>query len=376
MLDPHESDLPTVSELFQAYYDCRITKRNSASALLFEERLERNLMDLYHELIAGEYRPGRTTVFVVTHPKVREVWAADFRDRIVHHLLYNKIADRFHRRFIHDSYACIPGKGTHRAVARMEHFARSVTRNHAQIGYVLKMDVESFFVSINRLILDDLMTPLIPEPWWLALNRTVLHRDPVPDAHVAARPEMLRRVPRHKSLFHAAPNIGMPIGSLYSQFDANIVMNVVDQYAKHTLKLRRYVRYVDDITVFAESSAELAGIPVKVDALMQSRLGLRLHQNKTSINRIEHGFDALGYVLRPYARYLRRSTVRNGFAKVEGLCRARAPLESVRQAAHSYFGIFSHANAWKEQGRLARALHCSGYGAAVPSGLTQARFPL
>ena len=375
MLDPHGSDLPTVSELFQAYYDCRLTKRNSASALLFEERLERNLMDLYYALIAGEYHPGRSTVFVVEHPKVREVWAADFRDRIVHHLLYNKIADRFHRRFIHDSYACIPGKGTHRAVARMEHFARSVTRNYVQRGYVLKMDVQSFFVSINRLILDDLMTPMIPEPWWLALNRTVLHRDPVADAHVAARPEMLRRVPRHKSLFHAAPNIGLPIGSLNSQFAANIVMNVVDQYAKHALKLRHYVRYVDDITVFAASSADLAGVPEQVDALLRARLGLRLHPNKTSINLIEHGFDALGYVVRPRARYLRRSTVRNGFAKVAGLCRAKALLEDVRQAAHSYFGIFSHANAWKEQGRLARTLHRAGYAAATPHRLHDARFP-
>jgi RNA-directed DNA polymerase len=376
MLDPHDSDMPTVSDIFQAYYDCRLTKRNSASALLFEERLERNLMDLYYELIAGEYRPGRTTVFVVTHPKVREVWAADFRDRIVHHLLYNKIADRFHRRFIHDSYACIPGKGTHRAVARMEHFARSVTRNYAQPGFVLKMDVESFFVSINRLILDDLMAPLIPEPWWLALNRTVLHRDPVPDAHIAARPEMLRRVPRHKSLFHAPPNVGLPIGSLNSQFDANIVMNVADQYAKHTLKLRNYVRYVDDITVFAESSTDLVNVPEQIDTLLRARLGLRLHPRKTSLNLIEHGFDALGYVVRPHARYLRRSTVRNGLAKVEGLCRARAPLETVRQSAHSYFGIFDHADAWKSQGRLAATLHRAGYGAAVPSRLSQARFPL
>jgi len=375
MPDPTHADLPTISDLFQAYYDCRATKRNSAGALRFEERLERNLMDLYHELIAGEYRPGRSTVFVVTHPKVREVWAADFRDRVVHHLLYNRIAERFVRRFIFDSYACIPGRGTHRAVARMEHFARSVTQNHTRPGFVLKMDVASFFVSINRLVLDELMTPLIPEPWWLALNRRVLHHDPVPCAQIAARPEMLRRVPKHKSLFHAAPNVGMPIGSLYSQFDANIVMNVVDQHAKHTLKLRRYVRYVDDITVFAESGAELAGIPAQVDALMQSRLGLRLHPNKTSINRIEHGFDALGYVIRPHARYLRRGTVRNGFAKVEGACRARAPTEDVRQVAHSYFAIFNHANAWKEQGRLAATLSRAGYGAAIPNRIQSARFP-
>jgi RNA-directed DNA polymerase len=373
MLDP-QTDTLTVPALFQAYYDCRLTKRNSASALLFEEHLERNLMDLYYELLDGSYWPGPSIVFVVEHPKVREVWAADFRDRIVHHLLYNQIADRFHRRYIHDSYACIPNKGTHRAVARMEHFARSVTRNYSQPGYVLKMDVANFFVSINRLILDDLMTPHIPETWWLALMRTILHRDPVPDAQIAARSEVMRRVPRHKSLFYAPPNTGLAIGSLNSQSSANIIMNVIDQFAKHALKLTHYVRYVDDITVFGTDAKALALIPAQIDHVMQTRLKIRLHPNKTSINRIEHGFDALGYVVRLHARYLRRSTVRNGFKKIEGMCRARVPLQRVRQTAHSYFGIFNHADAWATQGRLASTLHQLGYGAAVPTHINHSTF--
>jgi len=375
MLDS-QTDTLTVSALFQAYYDCRLTKRNSASALLFEEHLERNLMDLYYELLDGSYQPGQSTVFVVEYPKVREVWAADFRDRIVHHLLYNHIADRFHRRFIFDSYACIPNKGTHRAVARMEHFSRSVTKNFTTPGFVLKMDVANFFVSINRLVLDSLMTPHIPEPWWLALNRTVLHRDPVPDAQIAARPDMLRKVPRHKSLFNAPPNTGLAIGSLNSQFSANIIMNVVDQHAKHALKLRHYVRYVDDITVFGNDAKALALIPAQIDTVMQARLKVKLHPNKTSINRIEHGFDALGYVIRPHARYLRRSTVRNGFNKVLGLCRAGAPLSQVRQTAHSYFGIFSHTNAWQQQGKLAQTLHRAGYARAVPPHINNSKFAI
>lgn len=374
MLDP-QSDTPSISALFQAYYDCRLTKRNSASAQLFEERLERNLMDLYYELLAGEYRPGQSTVFVVEHPKVREVWASDFRDRIVHHLLYNQIADRFHRRFIYDSYACIPNKGTHRAVARMERFARSVTKNHTVPGFVLKMDVANFFVSINRLILDELMTPVIPEQWWLALARTILHRDPTTDAIIVGRPEMMRKIPKHKSLFHAPKNTGLAIGSLNSQFSANIIMNVVDQFAKHSLKLKHYVRYVDDITVFGIDPHALALIPAQVDALMRARLDIKLHPSKTSINKVEHGFDALGYVIRPHSRYLRRSTVQNGFKKIRGLCRAKAPASEVRRAAHSYFGIFDHADSHKLQGQLAADLHRAGYGAAVPQRLTQARFP-
>lgn len=374
MLDLQQSELPTISEFFQAYYDCRLTKRNSDSALLFEEKLERNLMDLYYEVISGEYEPGPCTVFVVEHPKVREVWASDFRDRIVHHLLYNRCSDRFHRRFIHDSYACIPGKGTHKAVARMEHFSRSVTRNFSVPGYVLKMDVANFFVSINRIVLDSLMSQHITEDWWLALARKILHRDPTYDARVASTADKMRKVPKHKSLFFAPADTGLAIGSLNSQFMANIVMNVVDQHAKRSLKLKHYARYVDDMTVFSTQPSELSQIPWQVDSLMRTKLGLKLHPNKTSINRIEHGFDALGYVIKPHSRYLRRSTIRNGYKKIFGLCRAKASLESVRQVAHSYFGILSHASAWKEQGLLASALYRSGYGDAVPTHLKNARF--
>lgn len=376
MLDPSESELPTVSDLFQAYYDCRRTKRNSDSALFFEERLERNLMDLYYELIDGAYYPGPSNVFVVEYPRVREVWASAFRDRVVHHLLYNKISDRFHRRYIHDSYACIPGKGTHKAVARMEHFSRSITQNFTVPGYVLKMDVANFFVSVNRLIVDAQMTPHIPEQWWLNLARTILHRDPVPDAIIRSSPEKMLKVPRHKSLFNAPPNTGLTIGALNSQFLANVNMNPVDQLAKHRLKLTHYVRYVDDMTAFSTNPHVLADIPAQVDAFMQSELGLRLHPNKTSINKVEHGFDALGYIIRPYSRYLRRSTVRKCFSKIEGMCRAKMDPEKVRQVAHSYFGILSHASSWKEQGRLAMMLYANGYGAAVPKHLRHARFPL
>lgn len=218
MPDNQNTDLPTISDLFQAYYDCRGTKRNSDSALLFEQNLERNLMDMYYELLDGQYYPSASSVFVVEYPKIREVWASEFRDRIVQHLLYNKIADRAHRRYIHDSYACIPGKGTHMAVARMEHFSRSVTQNFTVPGYVLKMDVANFFVSVNRLVVDAQMTPLIPEPWWLDLARTILHRDPVPDAIIRSSPDKMRRVPRHKSLFYAPPDTGLTIGALNSQF--------------------------------------------------------------------------------------------------------------------------------------------------------------
>lgn len=375
MTDLHP-DLPTISELFQAYYDCRAAKRNSASALAFEERLERNIMDLYHELISGVYKPGRSICFVVERPKVREVWAADFRDRIVHHLLYNRVADRFHRRFIADSYACIPGRGTHKAVARMEHMARSLTRNWQHPGYVLKMDVANFFVSIDRGILDSLLVRHITEPWWLALCRTVLHHDPTQDAYIQSPHWLLRRVPPHKSLFQAGCK-GLPIGNLSSQFFANVYMDALDQYAKHRLKLRRWVRYVDDMVVMGDDGSALAAVVPQVDEFLQSRLSLRLHPRKTSINRIDLGFDALGFVLRPHARYVRRSTVHNAYKKLDGMCRAGDPVADVRNVANSYFGILCQADAWRERSRIADMLRRHGKIVALQNNrMFMERIPL
>lgn len=354
------SDLPTVSDLFQAYYDCRRTKRNTRNALAFEERLERNLMNLYHDLIDGSYKPGRSICFVAQHPKVREVWAADFRDRIVHHLFYNRVADRFHRAFIHDSYACIPGKGTHRAVDRAEHFARSLTQNYTLPGYVLKMDIANFFVSINKNILDALLARRIQEPWWMALCRTILHHNPTENAHIKSPAWLLRKVPQHKSLFNAHGN-GLPIGNLSSQFFGNVYLDGLDQYAKRQLNCRRWLRYVDDIVVMDASGSYLHSLSQQVDAYTRHHLAVRLHPNKTSINRIERGFELLGFVVKPHARYIRRFTVATAAKRIGGMCRARVDPRRIQASANSYFGIFRQANAFGLRQRMANTLRHHGH---------------
>jgi RNA-directed DNA polymerase len=137
----------------QAYFDCREHKRNTYTALDFELSLERNLYQLYEDLAGGTYKPGSSICFVVIRPKPREVWAAGFRDRVVHHLLYNRIAPRFERTFIADSCACIEGRGTLYAVKRLERKIRSITENWSRPAYYLKCDIANFFVSIDKRIL-------------------------------------------------------------------------------------------------------------------------------------------------------------------------------------------------------------------------------
>lgn len=342
----------TISELFQAYYDCRRTKRNTWNALQFEQNLERNLMDLYYELKFCTYEPGRSIMFVVTRPKPREVWAANFRDRVVHHVLYNRYSGFFYRRFIHDSYACIPEKGTLRAANRVQHFIRSATKNHTQPAWFLKADIANFFVSIDKQILDGLLARQITAPWWLWLTRVILHKDPRENVHIKSTPSLLAEVPRHKSLLNAPDGFGLPIGNLSSQFFANVYLDELDQYAKHKLKTIHYARYVDDIIVVGSDGGWLNSVYDSMAAFAEQKLKVRFHPNKKEINRVERGVNFVGYIIKPHCKYLRRSTIDNLYSRSA----VRNEADEIRATVNSYFGLLRHANTYGERKRAAKIL--------------------
>jgi RNA-directed DNA polymerase len=354
-----ECDL-TVEELFKAYYDCRKTKRNTWNALRFEERLERNLMDLYHELVAGVYAPGRSMCFVVLYPKPREVWAADFRDRIVHHLLYNRVSARFYRRFIADTFACIPERGTLKAATRLEAFMRAASENYAKPTWFLKADIANFFVTIDKGVLDRLLARRITESWWINLCRIILHHDPTKDVHVRSSDALMARIPKHKSLFSSDSTTGLPIGNLSSQFFANVYLDPLDQFAKHRLKLRWYARYVDDIVALGESGEGLFSAYQALAEYAETELKIAFHPKKVSTNRIEAGVNFVGYIILPNRKYIRRSTLKSLRQKL----RAK-PLTSdadrLRATVNSYFGILRQANAFRARVELSRSLHAMGH---------------
>lgn len=346
----------TVSELFQAYYDCRKNKRNSWNALLFEEKLERNLMDLYYELISGEYQPGRSIMFVITKPKPREVWAADFRDRIVHHILYNKYSDVFYKNFIFDSYACIPEKGTLKAANKLQKFMRSATQNYTTPAYFLKADISNFFVSINRKILESLLVKHIKHFWWMDLTKKILYKNEKENVHIKSNKTLLQKVPKHKSLLNAPDGFGLPIGNLSSQFFANIYLNELDQYAKHKLKLKYYVRYVDDIVVLGPNGTTLHNEYNLLNKFAQKNLEINFHPNKTEINNINVGINFVGYIVKPYCKYVRRSTIDNLYKRSA----EQKYFKPLQATVNSYFGFLRHANAYKERKKAAKYLGLRG----------------
>jgi RNA-directed DNA polymerase len=354
------------SALVQAYLDCRKCKRNTASARAFEESLEWNLCSLYDELASGTYRPGRSICFVITRPKPREVWAADFRDRIVHHLLYNHVAERFQRSFDVASCACIPGRGTLYAAKRLEAGVRSVTQNWAKSAHYLKCDLANFFVAIDKNILHEQLAKKIHEPWWLWLADVILFHDPRENVELRGRAELLAKVPPHKSLFNAPAHTGLPIGNLSSQFFANVFLDVLDKFVKHQIGARHYVRYVDDFVLLHESPRWLNAAHDRILDFLPARLGAHLNPKKTILQRVDRGIDFVGHIVKPWRRTTRPRTLRNGVERLR-----RMPAGDVFEAGNSYFGLVRQAShSHQEQAAIARVLLKRGH--AVNGGLTKA----
>ncbi|WP_292253737.1 RNA-directed DNA polymerase [Burkholderia sp.] len=324
--------------------------------MAFEVDLERNLRSLYDELTDGSYRPGRSICFVITRPKPREVWAAEFRDRVVHHLLYNRIGPRFERSFITDSCACIKGRGTLYAAERLEAKIRSITKNWSRPAHYLKCDLANFFVSIDKHILLDLLLAKIPEPFWRSLTETVLMHNTRDDYEYHGDPAMMDLVPPHKRLLEQAPHLGLPIGNLSSQFFANVYLDVLDQREKHVLGARHYIRYVDDFVFLHESPARLNEILADVTAFLPERLGVRINPRKTILQPIDRGVDFVGQVIKPWRRETRKRTRNEALRRV-----AATPAADLMQVANSYFGLLRQATAsHHDRAQLANVVRSRG----------------
>lgn len=350
----------------EAYHDCCEHKGNTASALHFEIDRTRRLYVLYEQLLSGEYRPGRSICFVITHPKFREVWAAEFVDRIVQRLLYNHIMDRFHRRFIANSCACIPGRGTLYAIERTDSMIRSITQNWTVPAFYLKFDIANCFVSIDKRIVFELLAEHIHEAWWLKLAHTILFHDPRTDYRFKGDPALRERVPVKKRLTSQPASHGLPIGNLSSQFFLNVLLNLLDQHVKHYLRARYYIRYVDDSLILGHSPQWLNAVHHDIASFLPYRVGLVLNESKTILQPVPRGVDFVGQVLRPHVRRTRRRVLRYALQRI-----ATIEEPKLLETANSYFGLLRQSpKSHHDRAVLARAVLRRGF--AVNGDFTKA----
>ena len=324
-------------DIHRAYIDCRKRKRCTVNALRFEIEQDKNLLRLEKELNSGRYYPSRSVCFIIKKPKTREIFAADFYDRVVHHLVVRNLETHWEKRFIHDSYACRKGKGSHSAVERLSHFLRSTTCNGTERMFFLQFDVENFFMSVDKNRLYKMLCGGIKKQFkneeycaWKNLIRILLHHDPCKSYIRKCGKKEWDSISPAKSLFNCKKGYGMPIGNLTSQFFANVYLNHLDQFIKRKLKIKKYIRYVDDAVILHESRSFLEDIYRQIEIFLEDELDLRLKAKAKQLKPVSCGINFLGYIVHTDHILTRKRVVNNFVLHLENLKNEWGNLEEKR----------------------------------------------
>ncbi|MDP2683815.1 MAG: reverse transcriptase/maturase family protein [bacterium] len=313
------------------YIICRIFNGNYAAAAWqeflagkrprrdvqeFEINLMSNIISLHNDLVAKRYQHSPYQAFNISDPKPRNIHKASVQDRLLHHAIYRVLYPFFDKIFIADSYSCRIDKGTHKAINRFRAFAYKASQNHTKTVWVLKCDIKKFFASIDQEVLISIINEYIPNQdiRWL-INQIV------------------------SSFYSTEKGKGLPLGNLTSQLFVNVYMNKFDQFVKHKLNARQYIRYADDFVFMADSKLWLESLVPLIRDFLEFKLRLTLHPRKLFLKTLSSGVDFLGWVHFPDHRVF-RTTARRRMIK----CITENPTNETFQ---SYLGLLKHGNTKK-----------------------------
>lgn len=348
------------TELVEAFFIARKGKRSTEDEQKFEVRLFENLVQLKNDILEGTYKPGHGIAFIVHDPVIREIFAAPFRDRVVHHFLYNGIAEWWDRRLIYDCYSCRVGKGTLFGIKRLAHHIRSVSEGYKKPAYSIKLDIQGYFMSLPR---DGLFERVV---WGLDRQfpgkgpkyeiykrvwREVIFDDPTVGVRKKGTISEWRLLPKSKSLFCQPEGKGIVIGNLSSQLLSNIYLDLLDRFVVYDLGYKHYGRYVDDFFIIAtEEEFPRAKKDIKLIEDFLLNLGLTLHPKKIHIQEVRKGTEFLGMVVYP-GRIVPGKRIARNYQKA--LFEFESGLRD-EEAIISYMGLLKHVNSRKLQERIFR----------------------
>lgn len=355
--------------LVKAYKAARQNERNDESQLAFEFNLEKNLVDLLNELWSRRYVPHPGFVFMISVPVKREVFASEFRDRIVQHLLFDFLEPIFEPTFIYDSYSCRKGKGTLFGIQRTEHFVRSASENWTRRAWCLLIDISGYFMSIDkrilyRMIVDQLMSGLpiyeqfLDMDFVIWLTDVLINRDALKGLHFISDRRSWKNFPQRKSMLGHPWWLGLPIGDLDSQLSSNIYLGLQDQYVKRELKVPWYGRYVDDSRALSRDKAFLQDVLAALIEFDMENLGLQVHPDKSRIIDVREGVPFIGAMIMPYRTYCSSRTynkIQQTAYQLDQVCREhdeRVVLEKVLSKINSYLGYLKYLREFKLMQRL------------------------
>lgn len=313
--------LTSVENLIQAWSEFKVGKSKKRDVQFFERNLEDNLFSLYGELKKKIYKHSSYEEFYVYDPKRRHIHKALVRDRVLHHLLYKYLYLIFDKSFIYDSYSCRQDKGTHKGLKRLREFTRKVSKNYTKNCFILKLDIKKFFASVDHDVLPKLLSKKVQDKAILWLLSEVLN----------------------SFNSEAGEGKGIPLGNLTSQVFANIYMNELDQFIKHKLKIKYYLRYADDFVLLSNNKKDLENCLFPIKEFLEKELKLELHPNKIIFRKLDWGIDFLGYIVLPHYILPKTKTKKRLLKKL----REKVGEENFDQSLQSYLGYLSHANSYK-----------------------------
>lgn len=309
-------ELISIENLLEAWREFLRDKRGRRDVQEYSMKLMDNIISLHRALVNRTYCHGNYHAFNICDPKPRNIHKASVQDRLLHHAIYRQLYPFFSKKFIADSFSCQLGKGTHRALNRFRSFSYKVGKNNTKTCWVLKCDIKKFFANVNHSVLENILRLYIVDQNILGLLSNVI-----------------------KSFNSTRPGIGLPLGNLTSQIFVNIYMNEFDQFVKHKLKAKYYIRYCDDFVIFSESKDWLQNIIPIIQEFLLNRLKLELHPNKLFIKTVFSGMDFLGWKHFPTHRLLRSATKRRMIKRIKENPKS--------DTFDSYLGLLKHGNTEK-----------------------------
>ncbi|MBI3231626.1 MAG: group II intron reverse transcriptase domain-containing protein [Candidatus Doudnabacteria bacterium] len=331
-------EIISLENLFAAWQEFLPGKRKKKDVQEFGLRLADNILQLQGELANFSYVHGSYKAFNISDPKPRNIHKASVRDRVLHHAIYRQLYPFFNKTFIADSYSCRNGKGTHKALDRFREFGRKVGKNNTRTAWILKCDIKKFFASIDHGKLLEILEGYIPDKDILWLLNTVVESFTI-------QPHLSLGCTRDTFSSKGEEGCyGLPLGNLTSQLFCNVYMNEFDQFVKHKLKSKFYIRYADDFVFLSYSHRELKNLVPKISAFLHEELKLTLHPGKVFVKTLASGVDFLGWVYFPHHSVLRRTTGKRMFKRVY-----QDPQNEILQ---SYLGFIRHGDTYKIKQKL------------------------
>ena len=330
------------SNLLRADHDSSLSKRFRPEVMEFNANLAENLLSLEADFLSGEYESGLYREGLVRIPQVRLIQVSQFRDRVAQQAIYGELYPILEPHYIYHSYACRKGKGSVQASLNLQNWLRQIRRKPDAANWVCgKIDVAKFFYRLDHGVIMELYEKYIDDPLLLKIIGNIINCKHTPFGLPEGK--TCTEVPREERLY----DVGVPIGSLMSQTTANMVMNEVDQFAKHTLHIHYYTRYMDDIIILAPNKETLQKWMNAIKDFMLQNLKLKCNK-KTQIIPLSHGIPFVGKRIWAHKILLRKSTAKHmkrALRHLEAQYKAgEVEFDYVIQVVNSYHGLLKHCS--------------------------------